>query len=931
MAKQKKLQQYVFKINSTLLRKNNWNLTLPLNRARNTTGLVVALADSQILSWINELNGTEDYDIQAKEIKRQIKEIKNQPVSRSNKTKISNLYKQLYRLQFKEDYLCVIMDKKSDYDRANQGFYVNGIKYLRLLCTTGGVKTSTVVYVSERLHTELKKRIENGKNNEVKLVPAKLGAYEALAASGSLEVSWPKDKYAPIPGGIIVIRDAFTEFHADLINIDDSDRTQEPIVQFTPNQLVKNNCSDGCSMMLPSLSRRWNGELNDDYEHTMSGCNLRCAWTKGMTFTFDYIKFAEEIVGASDDCPEKYLITDVWGHQRDIRDSELIITESQLKLWSCYESWEDYYYKCLENKYTIRVAKTAPHEVDVVRQLNYQFIQSLNLSDADIKELISPTVNEIKDTIGLDPRKSIVYLCGKNLKAENIKYADAAARALMANPDTINDPYIRNRIKKMINKRIREAKIGVLDVSGNFQIISGDIYALCESMFGLEVCGLLKAGEIYSKYWKDCNVNRVMCARAPMSNEHSLVSQDICYDDKVEYWFKYMDTVAVVNAWDTMPMALNGFDFDGDLLFTTDSAPLLKNQKNLPALNCIQYNASKKVVTEEDVIKANKNGFGSKIGSITNRITAITSLMANYEPGSVEYETLRYRTQCGQALQQEEIDKAKGILPNPMPKSWYIFSENIIKNEDSDEIIAQKTLNQKLCAEKKPYFFGYNYATLKQEYDAFVRDTDEHIQSITGKNIRDLLKNDGNLPENEQKILEFYKKKLPLDVSPSTMNRICWAIEDEFDGVNLFENMKFDYSVYKSGIEYTAEDYELIKLKCEDYKQKKREINKRKFVDHEDLEESVTDQIMKLNANLEEECYSICSNEQVLCEILLDICYRDGIDVNTVWNLCGDVIVDKLIKKSGCYTYPEQDLNGEFSYGGLKFTMKEIKTGGENE
>ena len=115
--------------------------------------------------------------------------------------------------------------------------------------------------------------------------------------------------------------------------------------------------------------------------------------------------------------------------------------------------------------------------------------------------------------------------------------------------------------------------------------------------------------------------------------------------------------------------------YSGDLLFTTDSKPLLKNQKNLPALNCIQYNASKVVVTEADVIKANKNGFGSKIGSITNRITAITSLMANYEPGSTEYEILRYRTQCGQALQQEEIDKAKGILPNPMPKNWYIFKD----------------------------------------------------------------------------------------------------------------------------------------------------------------------------------------------------------------------------------------------------------------
>ena len=264
-----------------------------------------------------------------------------------------------------------------------------------------------------------------------------------------------------------------------------------------------------------------------------------------------------------------------------------------------------------------------------------------------------------------------------------------------------------------------------------------------------------------------------------------------------------------------------------------------------------------------------------------------------------------------------------------MPKNWYISSENIIKIDDSEEIKAQKTLNQRLCAAKKPYFFGYNYTTLKQEYDTFVRDTDEHIQSITGKNIRDLLKNDGNLPENEQKILEFYKKRLPLDVSPSTMNRICWAIEDEFDGVDLFENVNFDYEIYKSGIEYTQDDYELIRLKCEAYRQKKREVNKQKFVGHEDEEESAADQISKLNTELEEICFSICPNEQVLCEILLDICYRDGIDVNIVWNLCGDVIVDKLVGRSKVYSYPEQNINGEFSYGGLKFTMKNVAVGGE--
>ena len=232
-----------------------------------------------------------------------------------------------------------------------------------------------------------------------------------------------------------------------------------------------------------------------------------------------------------------------------------------------------------------------------------------------------------------------------------------------------------------------------------------------------------------------------------------------------------------------------------------------------------------------------------------------------------------------------------------MPKTWYIFKENIIRDYDSEDMKAIKLMNQKLCAEKKPYFFGYNYTTLKQEYDTFVRETDEHIQSITGKSIRDLLKSDGDLSEHEQKILDYYKKKLPLDVSPSTMNRICWAIEDEFDGVDLFEHIDFDYTIYKSGVEYSQEDYNLIKLKCDAYKQKKREINKKKFTECEEDAESITDQIIKLNTELEENCFLICPNEDVLCEILLDICYKDNVDTSIVWNLCGDVIVKTKIKK----------------------------------
>jgi predicted DNA-binding protein len=267
LAKQKKTQQFCMKLNSSFLAKYNWDLTLPVEEARKTPGVIISLADSQILTWINELNGTEDFDEKAKAIKREIKQIKKEKSSKENKKRIKDLYSNLYKLQFKEDYLCLIIDKLSDYDRANKGFKVNGVEYRRLLTTTNGVKTSTVVYTSVRLVDELKKRIENGRNTQVKMVPAKLGAYEALCSSASIPVSWPK--------GIIVVKDCITKFKSDLINIDDSYTTREPIVEFAPMQEVVNNASDGCSMMLPSLSMRWNGELEGDPERTISGCNLR--------------------------------------------------------------------------------------------------------------------------------------------------------------------------------------------------------------------------------------------------------------------------------------------------------------------------------------------------------------------------------------------------------------------------------------------------------------------------------------------------------------------------------------------------------------------------------------------------------------------------------------------------------------------------------
>ena len=75
---------------------------------------------------------------------------------------------------------------------------------------------------------------------------------------------------------------------------------------------------------------------------------------------------------------------------------------------------------------------------------------------------------------------------------------------------------------------------------------------------------------------------------------------------------------------------------------------------------------------------------------------------------------------------------------------------------------------------------------------------------------------------------------------------------------------------------------------------------------------------------------SICSNEQELCDIVLDLCYKtDGLK-QFAWDIAGDIIIENLlIRNNYTITYPEC-VGNEFEFGGKMFTMQTIKLEDEN-
>ena len=855
-----------------------------------------------MLRWLDELNGIEDAEIRAREIKTEIRMLRKEPNSVKSRKRIKTLYEQLDAVQFKPDYLCVIIDREKDYRRACNGFSINGIEYQRLLGTNGGVKNETIVFISNRHADEIKRRIDNGRDLEKELVPAKLEAYKALTCSASIPVS--------MPNGVLVVNDCETEFLSDIIYLND-ENDGEPLMEERKQVPIKLDESDGYGLMLPSLSKRWSEELGLDY--MVSGVNTRFSWEKGMVFTFDFVDFAEKVA-------DSYIVKDAWGNDVDVRTVELILTTSMLKLWDSYESSDAYIENCLSNGYTFGIAKACPKELEQERTLNYQFIQSYDFSDDDIEQLIKPTMDEIKDVLYADVAKTILFLKGAGLNENNIGRLDNDyAKALMVDPRMIDDPYVQNAVYQMIKNRINEAKVGVLNVHGNYSIVCGDPYALCQSVFGLPVTGLLSAGEIYNKYWCDQGSERLACYRAPMTCHNNIRLVHPHRSDDASYWYQYMTTCTLFNAWDTAAHALNGMDKDGDLVMLTDNAVLVNNLKELPALMCVQRKAQKKIVCEEDAIQSNIDSFGDDIGKTTNWITSMFDVQAQFDKDSDEYKELDYRIKCGQLFQQNAIDKAKGIIAKPMPKEWHNrHSVNTI--EDADK----RRFYLKLVADKKPYFMRLIYPALMKQYNTYIKNTNKNAMREFQMSVDELLALPSEeLTSRQRDFLRYYHSRMPVGDNDCVMNRICRRFENEFDSYLGRHNagIAFDYTIMKSGTAYSKTQYNAILKLYESYNKRLRSYAV--FANYERVDEYDTfSRMYEMKTEFIEECTKICQNKFALCDIVLDICYKRSSTKRFAWEICGEEIIHNLlVRNNGEITYPTLDNNGDIFFAGNRFSI----------
>lgn len=939
MAKSQKNQIFVLKIGTGYLSRHNWDLKLKLSEIRKQSQLVVSLGSSQVLRWMEK----EGNDALATNIKKEIKEKKKLGNNAQNKKDISELYDQLYITQFQQDYMMLVMDSVKDYRYAcdngftitvDYGTYQRKVKYKRFLGTAGSIKKSTIIFVSEDIHDWLISKINNGryqgpsfdengnlldtikqyngKELNYKFIPAKINAYFALQCSASISVSWPR---------IIVVNDAITRFTAKIREVRDTGglKPEWPSVTEPIDKEIEYNVSDGMGFITPEMSAKWAEELNEGSE-PLSGYNTRCAFLKGMVLTVDFKQFAEEVAG-------NYEIVDAWGDKRDVRDADIIVTTSMLKLWNSYAGYEDYYDNCIKNGYEFCIAKSTPHELRNVHTTNYQYLQDFTFTDDQINDLVCPTVSKIKECLGLDWRKLILYMCGTGLDEQNVMSVDPMCKAIMANNELVNDPYVRSRVSRMIQKRIRQAKIGVLDIEGDYSIAGNDPYSLLQSIFGLEITGLLKENECYHKYWNDIGAEEICIFRAPMTSIENVCKLKVVTSPEMEKWYKYIKTCILLNSWDTTAIRCNGEDYDSDSNFCTNNKVLLDAFEYKTTLMCVQESSAKKIPTEADYIKSDINGFGDSIGSVTNKATNMISLREQFPHASEEYKELSYRISTMMNYQQNAIDRIKGVVARPVPKEWLDARMFKIKLEDDEETMLDKRINANIAAEVKPWFFIYRYSHVKADVDKYIKACKSNCKIRFGKTLDELYALSSRTNEEED-FLYYYEKHLPVSRAPGTMNRICFKIEDEFETTNVLPDVDFDYSILKTDADYSHEEYESISKLYDEYNK-----NMQLFLKNAKKNDSLKDErdmfVARMNEEFSNLCQSACPNTEILANILVDVCYTTNKNKTFAWSIVGEQLFINVLKNSdNIITYPIKDENGDIEFCGKKFSLYAQQIGG---
>lgn len=533
------------------------------------------------------------------------------------------------------------------------GFYIDGIHYVRYKRSAGSSREGKCLFIDERLYKAMAKWSECGLKPKTEL--ASWESYKALSLSsikGTVKI--------PLEG-ILFVPDYKSTFTDEAVSVE----LQDGMLTSAHKQTeITNDIWDGESL----LDERAFQENYAD-KHMLL---LRNKFFKSCAFRTKLQKWFQDKNITLKELKSRGFVT----FATDINQIVMVTTPNSLKYLKFAGGFTERNIRnWMENINdtfgVVKWDKSTRFFHGKMVQSSYQLLNTLGLTETQAAELLQPSIDYIS-------------LLRKDVDFMRYHFTDAFAREKddeePVRPDGIADradviftlmhkcPHFdetelyanfRNDVVKSLKERLKR---GHILLNGTNATLFGNGPELLKYIAGDEIISELHSGQIYCKRFAD--KTKLLCARSPHITMGNLYSAENSTQGEIWNYFDLGENIVCVNAiGENIQQRLNGCDYDSDTMLLTDDKLLVETAekyKDLFKVPVCKIETAKK--ENQTLPELDHDTSNNKIGEIVNLSQKLNSLVWDkiHKGESEEKIQKIYADVCRLAvLSGLEIDKAK--------------------------------------------------------------------------------------------------------------------------------------------------------------------------------------------------------------------------------------------------------------------------------
>ena len=508
--------------------------------------------------------------------------------------------------------------------------------YIRYKRSSGASRLGKCLFIQEKYYDEMMKWSLCGidvTNRKIDL--AGLESYVALSLS-SIE-----DTIKIKPHEILLIDDYESTFTDDVIVCKEENGQ---LITSEEKTEITNSIWDGQSLL---DSSKFTGQYRNK-----SMLLLRNRFFKSNCLNTNITLYMKEHFKEDYDTA---VIKDMYGNDIRVKNIKLITTPNSIKYlkFNDYSTW-------LNNLIDFGIVKTdtpSHEENGTMTRLNYQIINTLDLYEQDIQELLEQEFHYF------DLLKNNLFAIRHYLKIkQNSMYEpdstdDFIYGMLSINNNIANTEIFAKYKRKIMDsfaKRLKECRILV---NGTHATIFGNVYEMLTASTN-DFTQILFDNEVYSPRFTE---KRVFVARNPHITMGNVVIANNVNNDLLKKYFRISNEIVIINSINNnILQQLNGADFDGDSVQISDNELLISKSVNMKTPTTLVK--SVKILEEYTLTNlANLDIRTSRnyIGEIVNLSQLLNSLFWNNKRNNLPTQEI-YNDICSLcSLSNIEIDRAK--------------------------------------------------------------------------------------------------------------------------------------------------------------------------------------------------------------------------------------------------------------------------------